>query len=323
MTLLTREKFRLNTFSRDKNTCVVPGCGQAAVDPHHIIDRELWGKDDPYPEGYLLNNGASLCETHHLHAEQNDFPPQALRRWLSIPTVLPHQLDPNKIWDKWGNEIECATNTKWPRTPYLTISPSIDTKDHIVNAEQLLHKPLVITTKMDGANVTITKEKVTARNGDTADHPMFAPLKAMHASFRWSIPENLMLYGEWLFAQHSISYKNQLALDNYLLIFGVYEPETQLLWSWNEVVAFCKENEFAVVPIIGLRQYSDSWKLLQEVWEIFDKVVKSGHEGIVIRNIFPFHHSQYTDNSCKLVRDNHLQTGDDWKNKPIVKNEKK
>ncbi len=317
---LTREQFRSQTFARDNNTCVIPGCGRVSVDPHHLIERSLWLKDDPCPEGYLLDNGASLCEIHHIHAEENYYPPQALRHWIGTPIVLPKQLDTGRIWDKWGEEIPASPNTKWPRTPYLSFSPTIDPDDDLIESSEFINKPLVITIKMDGANVTISKDKVTARNGDTANHPQFDPLKALHASFKWSIPEGVILYGEWLFAQHSIHYKKELALASPLMIFGIYEPENQLLWSWQEVVSFCQENGFVTVPTIKEIQYDAEWKFESDTWKEFEKVVSRGHEGIVIRNSYPIHHGQWNTNSGKMVRDSHNQS-EDWKNKPIIKNQ--
>ncbi len=318
---LTREQFRSMTFERDGNTCVVPGCGNPAVDPHHIIDRALWLKDDPCPEGYLLANGASLCEFHHIHAEENYYPPQALRRWLSLPTALPRQLDAAKIWNKWGNEIPVAPNNKWPRTPYLSVSPSIDPGDETIEPSAFLNKPLVVTIKMDGANVTLTRDKVTSRNGDTASHPQFAPLKALHAGFKHLIPEGVIVYGEWLFAKHSIHYTGPMAIPSPFLVFAVYEPAIQLLWSWQETVEFCENNGFQTVPVVGYRDYDAEWKFQTEVWKDFEQVTSAGHEGIVIRNTYPVHQTQWPMNAAKMVRENHVQTGDDWKTKVIVKNE--
>src|SRR3954467_7146976 len=101
LTHLTRDEFRRQVFDRDNQTCVVPDCGKAAVDPHHIIDRKLWLADDIYPEGYVIVNGASLCETHHLQAERSAILPETLRQWCGIHViVLPKQLDASKIYDK-------------------------------------------------------------------------------------------------------------------------------------------------------------------------------------------------------------------------------
>lgn len=60
--LLSRDAFRESVFARDKRTCVFCEC--PAVDAHHIIKRRLW------PDGgYYLDNGASVCEAHHVQCD--------------------------------------------------------------------------------------------------------------------------------------------------------------------------------------------------------------------------------------------------------------
>lgn len=62
--LLSRDTFRESVFKRDKYTCVI--CGKEAKDAHHIIDRKLF-KDGS--QGYFIDNGASLCSSCHIDAE--------------------------------------------------------------------------------------------------------------------------------------------------------------------------------------------------------------------------------------------------------------
>lgn len=93
--LLTREEFRKQVFARDGHRCVV--CGKDAVDAHHIMDRKLWADG-----GYYLENGASVCGLHHWSCEKGWIKPDELRKKLNLPTLLPPQLDPDFIYDKWG-----------------------------------------------------------------------------------------------------------------------------------------------------------------------------------------------------------------------------
>ena len=57
-----RENFRNEVFSRDKNCCLK--CGEVAVDPHHITDRNEMPNG-----GYVKENGISLCDDCHVKAE--------------------------------------------------------------------------------------------------------------------------------------------------------------------------------------------------------------------------------------------------------------
>ena len=70
--LLTRDNFRDSVFERDNHKCVF--CNEKAVDAHHILERRLW-KDG----GYYLDNGASVCEEHHLACERTDISVEDVR----------------------------------------------------------------------------------------------------------------------------------------------------------------------------------------------------------------------------------------------------
>jgi len=101
--LLSRDDFRNGTFERDRFQCVV--CGAPAVDAHHIIERRLF-KGVHEKGGYFLNNGASLCEKHHIEAEQTTISCQTIRKLCDIETiVLPEHFRPGWEYDKWGNII--------------------------------------------------------------------------------------------------------------------------------------------------------------------------------------------------------------------------
>lgn len=81
--LLTREEFRRLVFERDLERCVIPGCGAAAVDAHHIVPRR------DFPDGgYYLANGVALCAGHHLDAEMGRISPDDLRRHAGITRIV-------------------------------------------------------------------------------------------------------------------------------------------------------------------------------------------------------------------------------------------
>lgn len=95
--LLTREQFKEQVFKRDKHTCVF--CSKPAVDAHHILDRKLFSDG-----GYYLNNGASVCESHHWEVEKTNISVENVYKACGITdSVLPPQLDKNQSYDKWGN----------------------------------------------------------------------------------------------------------------------------------------------------------------------------------------------------------------------------
>ena len=58
-----RQKFRTEVFTRDNFKCVF--CDKTAVDAHHITDRS-----EMLNGGYILENGISVCEEHHIMCEK-------------------------------------------------------------------------------------------------------------------------------------------------------------------------------------------------------------------------------------------------------------
>ncbi|MGZ3713842.1 MAG: HNH endonuclease [Ktedonobacterales bacterium] len=106
MELLSREAFRAAVFARDHGQCVL--CHKPAVDAHHLYERKLW------PDGgYYVEQGVALCEQHHWDAEATNISPTMLAKFARIaPPPMPPGLDPDKRYDKWGNQ-SLETNSDW------------------------------------------------------------------------------------------------------------------------------------------------------------------------------------------------------------------
>lgn len=324
-----REIFRQAVFTRDNHKCVVPHCNNPVADAHHIIERALWKEDTEFG-GYIPDNGVSVCELHHKHAEANFIPPQALRQWAGIKNrVLPAQFDASKIYDKWGTPLIPPNRelVKYPHTRYLTFTPGFDKLDvdecGYMEITNMYNKPLVITMKMDGSNVKLTSEIVTARNGHSAGHKSFDFLKSKHASFKHLIPPHINVFAEWLYAKHSIHYTNDLALDDILLVFAVYDGITQLWGGWEDVQRVAASLNLKTVPVLTLISFPSNWECEPKITKIGNDVIKKGHEGIVIRSLYPYHWSKFGENVAKYVRANHVTSSKHWKEMEIVKNEVK
>lgn len=101
MKLLTRNEFREKVFKRDAYKCVI--CGQAGKDAHHILERRLF-KEVEELGGYFLENGSTLCEEHHLLAENTTLSCEIIRNACGISEiVLPKHFEKCYSYDKWGN----------------------------------------------------------------------------------------------------------------------------------------------------------------------------------------------------------------------------
>ncbi len=358
-----RKQFRDAVFRRDNHECLIPWCNEHADDAHHIIERELWDEG-----GYIPNNGASVCNKHHKYAEKNHIPPQAFWMWAGIDEKpLPSSIDTHDV-NKWGDEFSTPPwqqhrqRIKYQSSRHLL--PLYWYDEHTTAKERIEHDdtgldtvedfvgiPLVVTHKIDGSNCMIVSDvdnPVRARNGSS-------PIETMKPLYRegglyWKqevnqkLPDRLQVFGEWVYAKHSIHYgcdcENKCEdvgpslseLTNvdderaYFQVFGVYDKIQNLWLSWPETEKVANVLGFPTTPVIY--QESDDDKPTFEtkiearnvLIEYAREVIENGGEGIVVRSKYPFHYGQFGRRLGKYVRENHVQTDEHWSKKDVVKN---
>ena len=177
MKLLTRDEFRESVFARDNHKCVV--CGEKAADAHHIIERRAFTDG-----GYYLNNGASVCEKHHLECEMTLISVEQMRDFIGVTNkdkVIPDHFYDDEVYDKWGNIIlqngmrlkgelffdesvqkildggqvlgDFTDYVKYQRTYHCPWSQGITDDDRVhKNMSRFEGKRVIVTEKMDGEN---------------------------------------------------------------------------------------------------------------------------------------------------------------------------
>lgn len=371
---MSRSDFREQCVERDGGQCIVPWCSSAVtVDPdgpgeiHHILERGLW-----LDGGYIPNNGASVCNDHHRMAEENEIPPQAFWRWIGAEDIpLPshltgiskktvtnvHRQEYDIGYDKWGEPFETPAHSdlrqypKYPSTRHLlplywrsergTADERTGRDDTgLTTVDSFLDIPLVCTVKMDGSNTMLVADKnepVRARNGREADHESFDQLKQEYwnRNVYENLPEHLQVFGENMYAKHSIHYgcdgccdqRNQgPAVDDIFLIFGVYDTRYDLWLSWQETEKVAEQIDFPTVPTIHGHNDDESQVFLDENQFVHDytslaeETVSWGNEGIVVRSMYPFHYGQFERKVGKYVRPNHVQTDEHWSHQQTTGN---
>jgi hypothetical protein len=83
----------------------------------------------------------------------------------------------------------------------------------------LIGTEIVVTEKLDGSNMALTREAVFARShSGPPSHPSFAWAKALQARIGGQIEPGVTLFGEYCYAVHSIVYEE---LPGYFFLFGV------------------------------------------------------------------------------------------------------
>ena len=325
--LLTRDQFREGVFKRDGHKCVF--CDKPAKDAHHILERRLW------PDGgYYLENGASVCEEHHLACERTTISVEDVRHACGITKIVvpPHLYD-DHIYDKWGNpvlddgrrgkgelffdsSVQHVLNeggvldlftpyVKYPRTHHLPWSPGVNDDDRIIRSlSNFLGKRVIISKKMDGENTTMYTDHIHARSIDSRGGADRAWVKQFWAGIAHDIPQDWRICGENLWAEHSIHYDD---LPSYFMGFSIWNERNECL-SWDDTLQYFDLLGITPVPVIYDGVYNED-----EILQLGRSLKWDTDEGFVIRLADSFTYGQFKDSVVKWVRKGHVQTTKHWR----------
>lgn len=123
---------------------------------------------------------------------------------------------------------------KYPRTPHLEgsgVQPGDETLASI-SFQELVGRRLVITEKMDGANCGIrftadgrlllqSRGHYLVGGGRERQFDLFKAWTYRNAAELWDVlSDRYLLYGEWLYAKHTLFYTE---LSHYFLEFDIYD----------------------------------------------------------------------------------------------------
>ena len=324
---MTRDEFRKAVFQRDDNKCVI--CGEDRQDAHHIVERRLWEDG-----GYHLDNGATLCDRHHIEAEQTVLSTEEIREAAGITnTLLPEHLYRDHRYDKWGNVVNpdgtrmrgelfndpsvqkilksgsaldlFTKYVKYPRTYHLPWSPGITDDDRVLqDTRHFEGRSVVVTVKMDGENTTFYDDYLHARSIDGRTHPSRSWVKNLHSKIGWQIPKDWRICGENLYAEHSIAYSE---LDSYFLVFSVWDEGNNCL-SWEQTQEWIELLSLAPVPVL----YEGIWDeaTIKDLYA--EKFGNDECEGYVVRLAESYHYSQFRRCVGKFVRACHVSSSQHW-----------
>lgn len=326
--LLTRDAFREGTFARDNHKCVF--CGEPAVDAHHILERRLFTGSQA--GGYFLSNGASVCEKHHLECEMTTISVEDVREACGIQKwTIPEHFYDDHIYDKWGNVVlpngqrmmgelfldesvqkilgkggvlgDFTKRVKYQRTFHVPDSPGLHDDDKMLPSYDIYEgEDVVITLKMDGENTAMYNDFIHARSIDGRSHPSRDWVKQFHSTIAYMIPETFRIYGENLYAKHSIGYDN---LESFFMGFQVWDSLTCL--SYDETLEYFELLGITPVPELWRGKFSRD-ALLEQA----KKLDTNKDEGLVIRKTRSFQYAEFRNCVAKWVRKGHVQTNKHW-----------
>lgn len=311
--LLSRDDFREGVFKRDSYQCVI--CGDPAKDAHHIIERRLFSDG-----GYYLDNGASLCEKHHIEAEQTTLSCDVIRAAGAIESiVLPEHFYGDYTYDKWGNIILATgqrikgelfydesvqkilsqgnvldlfqKHVKYPRTYHLPWSNMLKDDRILKDDSHFEGKRVIVTIKMDGENTTMYNDYIHARSLESSTHESRKWVKGLWSRIGYLLDENMRICGENLYAVHSVKYDN---LKSYFMMFSMWDAHKCL--SWDETVEYAQILGVEIVPVIYDGDYNK-----EKIIQAFSSYEKQ-NEGYVVRLAHEFSYMDFRRSVAKFVR---------------------
>lgn len=122
--------------------------------------------------------------------------------------------------------------------------------------QKLLSGQVTILEKLDGANTAIIRHKnifkLQKRGSliETSEHVQFQRLKdwsAINYEKIMNIPKDTILYGEWMYAKHTVFYDK---LPDYFIPFAWYDKKLNKYLNYKELKKRCDEIGLIVAPLL-------------------------------------------------------------------------
>ncbi|MES2692740.1 MAG: RNA ligase family protein [Verrucomicrobiota bacterium] len=150
---------------------------------------------------------------------------------------------------------------KYPRTPHLFGSTGTADDKHLGHkeSERFIADPsLIVEEKLDGTNVGIHftsggRMVLQCRGHEITEgmHPQYDLFKqwtsVKRATLEHMLGSRFILYGEWLYAQHSVHYR---ALPHYFFEFDIYDKDAPRFLDLAARLGLLAGTGLQTVPVI-------------------------------------------------------------------------
>lgn len=216
---------------------------------------------------------------------------------------------------------------KFPSTVHLTASPSVSRQDKVMSAEDrqvFLKNNIIVEEKLDGANIGISRApdgKLRVQNrGSYLTEPyrgQFSRLSSWLAinsdGLQEVLQNEVILFGEWCAAKHSIEYSS---LPDFFLLFDIYDLKEKRFWNVVRRNALASSAELQTVPEVDIKDVS-LIKLIEYLEKKQSKYANESLEGLILRN----DDHLWNIGRAKLVRHDFTQSIEDhWSKKHLTWN---
>lgn len=189
---------------------------------------------------------------------------------------------------------------KYKKTYHLPCSESLNNDDRMLpDVSCFENKTVVYTEKMDGECTACSSQKIHARSEDGYGKPWQTYMKRLYSCFANDIPSGMIIFGENVYAVHSIEY---LSLPTCFFVFSIFERGIWL--SWDDTVRISNSLGLDTAPEITR---GPLYQLPIPNKSAFGPKI----EGYVVRNVSSYKLDDFHTNVAKVVRKGHVQINSD------------
>jgi len=217
---------------------------------------------------------------------------------------------------------------RFPHTPHLAwLGSGTPREDKVLgpaDVRALLAEEVVVEEKVDGANLGFSVDDEGRLHGQNRgsyldlDDPkgQWKPLRRWLSSRQHALAEalapDLMLFGEWCYAMHSVRYTR---LPDWFLAFDVFDRTAGQFWSAERRNKLARGLCIEIVPPLGVGHFG-----LDELKKLLGRssLTEGPAEGLYVRRQEGGHLLQ----RAKLVRPEFAQAIDEhWSKRPLTANQ--
>lgn len=214
---------------------------------------------------------------------------------------------------------------RFPHTPHIAwLGNGIPRDDKVLSpneVDSLLSDEVVVEEKLDGANLGISISFEGDIRAQNRGQYLYLPMKGQFEKLNsWlksradvlfdALGDNLILFGEWCTARHSLDYD---LLPDWLLVFDVYDRKSGKFWSTIRRNRLADQLALPVVP--KLMRGKVTVNSLKDLLQLTSSAFRNGPlEGLVIRQ----ESAEWLESRAKLVRHDFVQEiGEHWSHRRI------
>lgn len=195
---------------------------------------------------------------------------------------------------------------KYPRTMHLPNSPGFTKDDKVLKSvDHLLGKQVIYTEKLDGECTGMTRTHIHARSEESNHDESQSWVKQLYYNkIANIIPDNLQIFGENVYAEHSIKYNK---LTTFFYVFGIVDLDRKVFLGVSDTLHLCNKYELEYVPILYQGEFNPNFKVPAK--SDFGDII----EGYVVKTVDEFPITNMNLHVAKWVRANHVKSSKHWK----------